>query len=54
MKKLILFGFISIIISSCTMHKESAARRRNNRSNQEWHGWSKDHCPQTYGYKNQN
>jgi len=32
------------------MHKESKAIRRNARESSNWHGWSKDYCPQTYGY----
>ena len=48
MKRLILFGLVCVLISSCTMHREAAARRKNYRDSQVWHGWSKNDCPQAY------
>ena len=51
MKKVLLLSLVVTLLSSCTMHKESKAIRRNARESGSWHGWSKNYCPQTYGYR---
>lgn len=47
-KVLVLLLAVAVLLPSCTMHKEAAAKRRNARQTRVWHGWSKDECPQAY------
>lgn len=46
---LILIGMVTLSMTSCTsQQKMEKSKRVNLRNSQNWHGWSKNKCPQAY------